>query len=76
MLTGEYRYKIKKIPRKPKDGDMYWVIDFYEIDCVYRYKWFNNEVDNKYLDSGIICYTKEEAIALAKKMLEVAKGDN
>jgi hypothetical protein len=70
------RNKIKKIPRKPKNGEMYWVIDFYEVDCVYEYAWNDNEIDNKYLNSGIIRFTKEEAITLAKKMLEVAKGDN
>lgn len=51
----------------------------YLIPCVHSdaffiyYTWLNNLSDQRYLSRGLICRTKEEAIAMAQKMLDAVK---
>jgi hypothetical protein len=73
LISGEVR--IKKLPRKPKEGEWYWVPEIYDTGMASSYTWQDCASDNAIFNLGIVRYTQEEAIALAKKMLEVAKGD-
>ena len=70
ILTGET--EVIKLPWKPQKGEKYY------IPCIgaqqeYMYSvnhWDNDDIDKKYYHMGIVCKTKEEAIALTEKMLE------
>lgn len=69
ILMGDTR--IIKLPWKPQKGEKYY------IPCIgaqqeYMYSvnhWDNDDIDKKYYHMGIVCKTKEEAIALTEKML-------
>jgi len=74
LINGSY--KIKKIPRKPQKSERYWVPEFMEDSLAEFYTWTDGKADNNFFKNRLVCSTKEEAIALAKKMLEVTKGDN
>lgn len=67
--------KVVKLPWKPREGEKYYVprIAIRPEDMHYYYYWDNDGVDRKRYDMGIVCKTKEEAIALTEKMLAVAK---
>lgn len=75
LLIGVAR--IIKLPWKPQEGEKYYVprIAIRPYDRHYCYYWDNSGVDIKRYDMGIVCKTPEEAIALTKKMLAVAKED-
>ena len=70
ILIGDIR--IIKLPWKPQKGEKYY------IPCIgaqqeYMYSvnhWDNDDIDKKYYHMGIVCKTKEEAVALTEKMLE------
>lgn len=70
LLIGVAR--IIKLPWKPQEDEKYYVpriaIQPYERHCWYY--WDNSGVDIKRYNMGIVCKTKEEAIALTEKMLE------
>ena len=74
MLAGMTR-KIIKFPWKPQKGETYY------IPCIvaepeYMYSvnyWSNDDYDKEYYRMGLVCKTSEEAIALAERMLAVAK---
>ena len=70
ILMGDIR--IVKLPWKPREGEKYYVprIAIRPEDRHYYYYWDNDGVDIKRYDMGIVCKTKEEAIALTEKMLE------
>lgn len=36
-------------------------------DFCAKYHWLNDDYDRKYYEAGIICKTKEEAVAMAKE---------
>lgn len=73
ILIGDVR--IVKLPWKPREGEKYYVprIAIRPYDRHYYYYWDNSGVDIKRYDMGIVCKTPEEAVALTKKMLAVAK---
>ena len=75
LLIGVAR--IIKLPWKPQEGEKYYVprIAIRPYDRHYCYYWDNSGVDIKRYDMGIVYKTPEEAIALTKKMLAVAKED-
>ena len=75
LLIGVAR--IIKLPWKPQEGEKYYVprIAIRPYDRHYCYYWDNSGVDIKRYDMGIVCKTPEEAVALTKKMLAVAKED-
>ena len=75
LLIGVAR--IIKLPWKPQEGEKYYVprIAIRPYDRHYYYYWDNDGVDIKRYDMGIVCKTPEEAVALTKKMLAVAKED-
>ena len=70
ILMGDIR--IVKLPWKPREGEKYYVprIAIRPEDRHYYYYWDNDGVDIKRYDMGIVCKTKEEAVALTEKMLE------
>lgn len=73
ILMGDIR--IVKLPWKPQEGEKYYVprIAIRPYDRHYYYYWDNSGADIKRYDMGIVCKTPEEAVALTKKMLAVAK---
>lgn len=73
ILMGDIR--IVKLPWRPQKGDKYYIPyiatlpqNMYNEDC-----WGNHDIDMKRYRMGLVCKTKEEAVALTKKMLAVAK---
>lgn len=74
MLAGRTR-KIIKLSWKPQKGEPYY------IPCIvtkpeYMYSmlyWSNDSYDKEYYHMGLVYKTPEEAVALTKKMLTVAK---
>ena len=72
LLIGEY--KIKK-QWKPKEGDIYYIPRFYARNLYEQIEWLDDHIDKRVFNRNMVCETKEEAIALAKKMLEVAKSE-
>ena len=75
ILMGDIR--IIKLPWRPREGEKYYVprIAIQPEDRHYYYYWDNDGVDIKRYDMGIVCKTKEEAIALTEKMLEAIKEE-
>ena len=75
ILMGDIR--IVKLPWKPREGEKYYVprIAIQPYDRHYYYYWDNDGTDIKRYDMGIVCKTSEEAVALTKKMLAVAKEE-
>lgn len=73
LLIGEN--EVIKLPWKPQIGEKYYIprIAIRPEDRHYYYYWGNYGSDIKRYDMGIVCKTLEEAIALTKKMLAVAK---
>ena len=69
LLIGVAR--IIKLPWRPQIREKYYVprIATRPEDRYYWYHWQNSDADIKRYDMGIVCKTKEEAIALTKKML-------
>jgi len=70
------KYKIKK-QWKPKTYEVYYVPQIYYNEG-YLYEifiWNDSVFDKIMLRRNLVCKTEEEAIALAKKMLEVAKNE-
>ena len=72
LLGGNAR--VIKLPWKPKMDEQYYIPRIV-ANTEYRfsvYYWNNNDYDNECYRMGLICKTKEEAIALTEKMLAVA----
>ena len=67
--------KVVKLPWRPREGEKYYVprIAIRPEDMHYYYYWDNDGVDRKRYDMGIVCKTKEEAIEMTQRMMEVAK---
>lgn len=66
---------IHKLPWKPQKNCVYYVpfiIDD-EKDMYVQLVWHDDNSDKKRYDMGLVCKTKEGAIALTKKMLAVAQ---
>ena len=74
MLAGMTR-KIIKLPWKPHIGEKFYIPCIHtELEYMYNvYYWNNDDYDKEYYRMGLICKTSEEAVALTKKMLTVAK---
>ena len=69
LLTGEC--KIVKLPWKPKMNEEYYVpyIHYAESSMCSVFPWHGDKVDNKLYQLGLVCKTREEAIAMTKKMI-------
>lgn len=68
LLLDEVR--IIKLSWKPKIGENYYVpfMHYSEPKMFIQYRWRDSDLDNKFYRFGFVCQTKDEAIALMKKM--------
>lgn len=71
-------WQIKKLPWKPKKGDTYFMPGIFGgiavvEDAIWNEDEGDREVEELHYNNGLVCRTREEAMAKAKKMLEVAK---
>ena len=64
------------IKRKPKYDEKYYIPSISNAFGYNSFYWKGDDSDEKYYNFGIICKSKEEAIALRQKMLAVAKEKN
>ena len=73
ILMGDAR--IVKLPWKPQKGKQYYIpfISTQQERMYVSYYWVNDDINIEHYRMGIVCKTPEEAIALTKKMLAVAK---
>ena len=73
ILMGDIR--IVKLPWKPREGEKYYVprIAVRPEDRHFYYYWTYDDINIKHYHMGLVCKTPEEAVALTKKMLAVAK---
>lgn len=53
--------------------DTYFVPDIIDERRYFQYQWLGDELDMRCKKRGLVFRTKEEAIEVAKKMLEVVK---
>ena len=62
---------IRKLPWKPKINEEYYVpyIHYAESSMCSLFPWHGDNVDNKLYQLGLVCKTREEAIAMTKKMI-------
>ena len=74
ILNG--RTTIKKLPWKPKYDEEYYIPNISNVSGYDNFYWQKDNSDEKYYNLGIVCKSKEEAIALGQKMLAVAKEKN
>lgn len=58
---------------RPEDGECYFVPAALSQELYYSYTFDDDPVDRMYLERGLICKTGEEAVNMAKKMLEAIK---
>lgn len=73
LLLGEN--EIIKLPWKPQEDEKYYVpfIATKPINIYDEHYWLNEDIDMNRYRMGLVCKTKEEATAMTKKMLAVAK---
>ena len=64
------------IKSKPKYDEKYYIPSISNAFGYNSFYWKGDDSDEKYYNFGIICKSKEEAIALRQKMLAVAKENN
>ena len=74
ILMGDVR--IVKLPWRPKYDETYYTASISNAFGYNSFYWKGDDSDEKYYNFGIICKSKEEAIALRQKMLAVAKKNN
>lgn len=67
--------EINRLPWKPKMGEVYYIpfIHYSDSSRSLKTRWRGDNADNKLYQLGIVCGTREEAVALTKRMLAVAK---
>lgn len=65
--------KITKLPQKPKNGDMYYVLAFEVEDLYTEYLWNNDNTDKVCYERNVVFKTPEEAVKVAKEMLAMLK---
>jgi hypothetical protein len=63
LLTGQL--ELTKLPWKPKMFEEYYIPRISSIpDFCTKYHWLNDDYDRRCYDAGIVCKTKEEAVAM------------
>lgn len=73
LLTGQL--ELTKLPWKPKMFEEYYIPRISSIpDFCTKYHWLNDDYDRRCYDAGIVCKTKEEAVALTKKNAGGSRG--
>lgn len=75
ILMGEIR--IIKLPWKPKMHEEYYIpcIHHAESSMCSVYPWHGDKVDNKLYQLGLVCKTREEAVAMTKKMITMIQEE-
>ena len=73
LLRGEL--SVIKLPWKPKNDEEYYIPNISNAIGYNRFYWKGDNLDDRYYNLGLVVKSKEDAIALRKKMLAVAKGD-
>lgn len=76
LLGLLYGYlSIRKLPWKPKIGEKYYIprIHYNESSSATCFHWGGDSADNKFYQFGLVCKTREEAVALTKKLLAVVQ---
>lgn len=70
------RVRVATLPWKPKIDESYYipVIPYVRSVCE-EHHWKDTEAEKKYYDMGLVFKTGEEAVALARRMLAVAKEE-
>lgn len=66
ILTGEYTIKRKW---KPQEGEMYYFPDFGTDSLGSCLCWLGTETDKNLYNRGLVFQTREDAIAMAKRVL-------
>ena len=74
-VTFSDRELLWKRPWTPEIDDTYYMIDLQKRDLYRCEEWEDDLFDNEWYDKGLIFETKEEAIEIAQKMLQLAKED-
>lgn len=66
---------IRKLPWKPKMNEEFYIpcIHYTESSMATRLRWRDDNADNTFYQFGIVFKTREEAIAVSKKMLGILK---
>lgn len=74
LLLGEN--EIIKLPWRPQEDEKYYVpfIATKPMNMYDEYYWENDDVDIKRYRMGLVCKTKEEAVAMTKKILTAVQG--
>lgn len=69
LLRGEL--PIKRLPWKPKMEEKYYIpCIHYNESCLFSVcHWCGDNADEKLYQLGLVCKTREEAIAMTKKMI-------
>lgn len=69
ILAG--RAKVATLPWKPKNNEVYYIPRIHPNDSFMWLSatWEGNNADNKLYQLGLVCVTREEAIAMTKKMI-------
>lgn len=69
LITGAL--KINKLPWKPKMDEEFYVpcIHYSESSMATKLRWRDDNADNKFYQFGLVCGTREEAIAMTKKVI-------
>ena len=75
ILMREIR--IIKLPWKPKMGEKYYIprIHYNESSSATCFHWGGDTADNKFYQFGLVCKTREEAVALTKKMITMIQEE-
>lgn len=69
---------IRKLPWKPKMSEEFYIpcVHYVESSMATKLHWLGDNAANKFYQLGLVCKTKEEAIALTKKMLAALQEAN
>lgn len=59
---------ISNLKWKPKDGEVYYSVNFMEDSLVTDFYWYNDKYDNNLYRRGLVFKTKEEARKVAETM--------
>lgn len=75
ILMGEIR--IIKLPWKPKMSEKYYIpcIHHAESSMCSVFPWYGGKIDNKFYQLGLVCKTREEAVAMTKKMITMIQEE-
>lgn len=75
LLLGDVR--IVKLPWKPKEGEEFYIpcIHYTESSMATKVRWLSDNASNKLYQLGLVCKTRDEAIAMAKKMIAVVREE-